>query len=627
MTEDTTRKIELVIVGARAWENFAKPAFGHLEQQDPPEWVRFSHAISEKVWKGRPYVPYTTDDVEPVREAFKDFAPNQLKWATETIAPKCDGVIMIQHKVPGLDLLDIPPQLRPHKPIFKGNKCHYHPSDDPPEGYVPTKPNTDKPLDERYCSKAWAKPLHILRDKDEDDHHGARLAKKLGYKKPDDLRRLVTDPACEEDLESVLREANNEMPHCHEDWAKYILTITPRKKWVHDHATDPRYKKPEKLKTHLEKWHPGDFPVGEHAHGNKEIDDNDPCKKPGARIDIHPLAWERFAKAEVIYFCIEGKIKADAILSEILRLEEVGQLQTPASVCSVPSVGQWEAYELTMFAMRDLARKIVVIVCDADGCDNPEVMTQALLLENFLEDPSLGLRAVGIFAPPYEVFEANDKYKGGDDHLIRDYLDNLERLGHKTPRPALAQWGATHAQRKINDKRISRVRVGRDCNTMRGLSLLCGPGGQAQPSAAKIARFIGISPDRVEKALSTLIELGELWVDKPLATARQWRSNDYQDRNESFVERRPTIRIVNPALRASKVPAERLADWLERKTQNSVWEERKKLTTEERNTIALERIAAGIEVIARAKKTPVDEEAVIAEFVAAIDVWEQADAV
>jgi len=54
------------------------------EQEDQFEFFRFLHAISPEVWAGRPYVPYTTDDPGPVREAFQGFAPNQCKWAENT---------------------------------------------------------------------------------------------------------------------------------------------------------------------------------------------------------------------------------------------------------------------------------------------------------------------------------------------------------------------------------------------------------------------------------------------------------------------------------------------------------------------------------------------------------------
>jgi hypothetical protein len=610
MTEETkSHLVRLVTIGA-AVSDALKPGF--RERLDREEFFRFEHAISPEVWAGRPYIPYSVDDPGPVREAFRAFAPNQQTWA-ENQAKKCDGFIMIQHAVPGLGLHDIPPQLRPYEPILKGIKWHYHPSDDPPASFVPLKDR--KPLDERYRSRAWAKALHILRDKDPDDHHGAQVAARLGYDTPEKLRELVNDPANAEDLREVLREANNEEVHSHDDYAKYLLTIAPMKA-DHNHAD---YARSRKRAEHVRKYHGGVDVHGWHVHdGNEYAEtsffDLDPRKSPGKRIDIHPLAWERFASAELVYFVMEGKVKADAVLSEILRLD------LAASVCSVPSVGQWDACELPEFARRDLAGKLVVIGCDADGGHNPEVMTQALLLREFLRDPALGLRAVAIFAPPYEAYNRNKDLKGKDDHLGPGgrLLGDLEMLGRKVPARALSEWAVTHAQRIVDGRRIRKDRLRRDLTTLRGLSLLLGPGGQGQPSLKKVARFIGESDDGVERAVNSLIEFDDIRTDKPLVTARwQWRSNTYQDPNLEW-EDRPTLEIIDPALRATDLPPERLSDWIGR--QSAARED--DVTQQERIEIAtaLEQIAKAIRP-KRGVSTDDKIAAATAELEAAIDAW------
>jgi hypothetical protein len=57
--------------------------------------------------------------------------------------------------------------------------------------------------------------------------------------------------------------------------------------------------------------------------------------KYAKRIDMHPLAVGLLRDAKRIYFGLEGCIKADAMLSAILRSRE------KASVLSVPSVTLW----------------------------------------------------------------------------------------------------------------------------------------------------------------------------------------------------------------------------------------------------------------------------------------------
>ncbi len=578
----TERTIPFIIIGERPWKAFRK---GFQERLDRFEFFRVEHAISPEVWEGRPYVPYTTTDLEPVREAFQNFAFNQQKWAENT-ATKCDGFIMIQHAVPGLGLLDIPPQLRPYEAIYKGTIWHYHPSIDPPAGYIPVKPN-GQPLSGKRCSKAWAKRLHILRHV---DHDGAQVAKRLGYDTPAKLRELLTDPANESDLRQVLREANNEEVHPHQEFAKYLLTIRPE---------IPRHR-------------PG-----------RPIYDDDPRTSPGKRNDLHPLARERLASAELVYFCIEGKIKADAILSEIIRLD------LPQSVCSVPSIGQWDAYELDAFARRDLAGKMVAIVYDADGGDNPQVMTQALLLRGRLREPTLGVRAAAIFAPPYANYKRNSDFKGGDDHLgiAGGLLDDLEMLGRKVPARPLVEWAIKCQQTVVNGRHLRCDGVARNLKTLMGLSLLFGPDGQGQPSLRRISRFTGVSDTGVKNAVRFLIKLGAVDTDKPLDTARwQWRSNTYRSPDLELVDR-PTIRIIDPNLRAIELPTERLEDWIERQTLSGPWEGDEESMTEpvtlEERVGNIEEALAQLASAIAPKKQPamVTIEAAAAQLEQAIDAW------
>jgi hypothetical protein len=83
------------------------------------------------------------------------------------------------------------------------------------------------------------------------------------------------------------------------------------------------------------------------------------------RLDVNPLAWPLFVGASRVFFCLEGCIKADAILSAWV------------AVFSVPSVTLWQARELTGF-LTYLRGKEVIIVCDADWYENPAVYYMAM---------------------------------------------------------------------------------------------------------------------------------------------------------------------------------------------------------------------------------------------------------
>lgn len=112
------------------------------------------------------------------------------------------------------------------------------------------------------------------------------------------------------------------------------------------------------------------------------------------RLDMHPIAAERLeAGTSLVYLCAEGCIKADAILSEIIRRD------LDASVVSVPSVTLWKCEELEDFIRMYLPGKRVVIVCDADGARNHRVRTQMLLLRSFLWNR--GVSDPRVVAPRY----------------------------------------------------------------------------------------------------------------------------------------------------------------------------------------------------------------------------------
>lgn len=130
--------------------------------------------------------------------------------------------------------------------------------------------------------------------------------------------------------------------HEHIDDAKYVFPPSGKKRkvWSHDHNA-PRTKayyerNPKESYKHCYWWHhrmqPDDVEAavsGEHDHRRDVKDYSNSLAK---RLDIHPRALKRLAKAEVVYFVIEGCLKADAVLSAIERDDR------SESVFSVPSV-------------------------------------------------------------------------------------------------------------------------------------------------------------------------------------------------------------------------------------------------------------------------------------------------
>jgi hypothetical protein len=191
--------------------------------------------------------------------------------------------------------------------------------------------------------------------------------------------------------------------HEHIDDAKYVFPPSGKKRkvWSHDHNA-PRTKayyerNPKESYKHCYWWHhrmqPDDVEAavsGEHDHRRDVKDYSNSLAK---RLDIHPRALKRLAKAEVVYFVIEGCLKADAVLSAIERDDR------SESVFSVPSLTLWDAgknaSELRNFAQGHLRGKTVIIIPDADWVDNDLIISQARLAELFLRDRCVRLRRFG----------------------------------------------------------------------------------------------------------------------------------------------------------------------------------------------------------------------------------------
>ena len=468
------------------------------------------HGVAADVRDARPYVRYRKGERAPIARWFADCELSQTRWALNK-ARHADGLVMVKHPLAGLP--PIAPQLRPDVEIRNRKSLrHHHPAAD-----------------------AWAMREHILRH---SDHRG------LNSKQ----RGQITDA----EARALLWLYNDEAPHEHVGLAKYLLTIKPRKPWLHDHLVYAD--RPGRLAKHLRRHHDGADITGEHDHPGRTLEDDDPWRSPGRRIDVHPFAAKLLPDAELVFFGIEGVIKTDAILTAI-RCAGLS-----ASVVGVPSVGQWDTPELAHLA--DIcAGKTMVIVADADGRDNAQVMGQALLLRSQLR--RLGLRAC-VALPPYGAFQADERIKGVDDFLGLhggDLLD-LEVVGVELQAAALAAWTHAHARRELYGKRVRRDAVAADLQALMGLLILGGVEGRTHSSLGKVARYLGVPADRVERAVHRLIAAGAVRADKPLETGRWlYRTNRYRDPALDWSER-PSIEIVDPALWAIELPVVPLRAWL-----------------------------------------------------------------
>ena len=164
---------------------------------DAEWWDR--HGISETVRNERPYVRYTAEDLESVREEYSGlpqkgqrsfmtrYATDGLWWASKGEAErlkqkkwlrgKCDGWLIKRHPPPDLGLDPIYAELRPDADAARTGRevWEAHPDDAskplicPDDSPWPGEPVPDwRVLDAEKMRRC----KHIARSKAPDDHHG-----------------------------------------------------------------------------------------------------------------------------------------------------------------------------------------------------------------------------------------------------------------------------------------------------------------------------------------------------------------------------------------------------------------------------------------------------------------------
>ncbi|MGA7420898.1 MAG: hypothetical protein WBW80_23145 [Acidimicrobiales bacterium] len=412
---------------------------------------------------------------------------------TKLVRQSAGWVIMRQPPPMGPPLPPIYPELRPIEAVkTHGPRVHWHGDGEPP---------TDLTWSQGMPGDRHNWQSHIARKKAEDDHHGV----------------------------------NTEEIHRHQDFAKYVFaTVAKVDAWYqHDHATawarSSGAVREDKRLAHIAKrsCHDGIAQEGPHWHPWR-------VKGPGAmakRIDVHPLAVPLLNRAQVVYFVIEGCIKADAVLAD------------GGAVFSVPSVSLWDCDELQRFAAEYLLDRIVVIVPDADWTDKNAVINQARLCQAQLF--RLGVLDVHIAAPPPTFGEKDTK--GVDDFIgAGGHLEDLLVVDSEVP-AGLHDYLAARTTRRDQTRR--------DEGVLWGLSAYTGPTGTLQAPLATVARVIGTHPMAVSRAVRSLERIGALTIDGDLSAKRGWFSHKWDWKE------RPSITLI-PELRSSERPPQRLEELL-----------------------------------------------------------------
>jgi len=243
------------------------------------------------------------------------------------------------------------------------------------------------------------------------------------------------------------------------------------------------------------------------------------------RFDLHPWALERLAKAERVFFVLEGALKNDAVLS-------AGE-----AVFSVPSVTLWDPTELREFVRTFLQDKTVYVVPDADWFHNPAVDRQAIYVREIIRGQ--GLQA-HIAAPPTDGLESG--IKGVDDFLGvgGGVIDGLVVRGKEAPHDRIAAWGLT---KPYSDSSVK---------ALRGLSLHADGEGRIYVPVGTLAKVVGTTNySRVVPLLDRISDAIEIDGDLEILTVERTNPKTQKVHRISEWKVRPRI-TVRPEFRAEE---------------------------------------------------------------------------
>jgi hypothetical protein len=541
-----------------------------------PEDIFEKRGIPEEIWKARPYTPWKTDDLTPVRSAYGGLGKAGLAFALR-IAEQSPGYLINRFPPEGLGLDPIYPEFRPDNAVITDDRPHRHlhlrDGMSPQKGIVPARfVISGKSL--RYHVNHGA-IRYLLYDAAAGPLSGAdeaRVTAALAAAAEAALRKVSNDSRQDNLIEQIKalslgvgrpgvavygpvgEQQNIRTPpgqvvteHCgmdcwyvheHVSWAKYVFPIGDKvdeTRWHDHHAIwhDHEGRSDKWIAKHVAKQHFGseaawhgqehrhpnsyDVVLGQRAlarwhklavhikyeHEGSDLDTEglhphtwrvkDRSLNLARRLDVHPEAMKKIPTAEVVFFVIEGCLKADSILAK------------GAAVFSVPSVSLWDCKELKRFAETYLKDKEVVIVPDADWIDNREVVSQARLCHATLI--RYGVARVHVAAPPVNWSGYPYRGKGVDDFLgIEGHgeLEELQTLDHVLL-PATKMAIDRLLERCTRSDQYSRNR-----DVIESMAIYAGPTGELPSSLGMVGRAMGLDGERVREAVGQFMAWGAL---------------------------------------------------------------------------------------------------------------------
>jgi hypothetical protein len=491
-----------------------------------PEAFFAEHGISPQLG-ARHLRRWEGKDKEPIRSAYQDESKDRRDWWAR-IAERTDGWVMNAYAPPGLGLTPILAQLRPDDPVATEGITAWDWELHPTKRLHPNARPVIPECITREGVPVWSSRL----DGRTSRARAYKRAKMSGHvdRKAKDAPRHLAElngpfaPIVHGGHDDGHSGSNCEYVHAHQDVAKYMLN------------------------------------------------------RDGKRVNMYPEAVSRFGAADVVYLILEGKLKHLACLTYIIEHD------LRAACVDVASVTLWNCPELVAVALRYLVGKTVVIVADADGHDNPNVMQQSFLLERQLA--SLGISAVVALPPDDRDARGELLCKGLDDYLAAGgRLEDLVVYGRQMSNRAVVNAALREAD-------IAEADMGRLAEAVELLAYfaferkkkvfhLDGPPTEriipegrlkmGLDALEAIAQAIGSDRWRIIADAELLKEHGIIKINKPLTTEpnqyaggkprREWRKRP-TGLPEKWKGKSPTFRVPE-ALQAQTLAGSRLAVWLQ----------------------------------------------------------------
>jgi hypothetical protein len=133
------------------------------------DWWR-ARGVDPAVAAARPYVRWTTDDIEPVREAYAGLSSGQ-RATTSRWARQSDGLVITRHAPPGLALGQVYAEIRPDNPVeTRPPTWHAHPTVPPSEPLL--HPETGRPV---QILTGRSMEAHIANEDTNEGHAGMNV--------------------------------------------------------------------------------------------------------------------------------------------------------------------------------------------------------------------------------------------------------------------------------------------------------------------------------------------------------------------------------------------------------------------------------------------------------------------